>query len=126
MVAVVSPSHDTSVSHRSHKTHPNWAFFLALAKDGSTAGRTKKRGVAAYNARRHQRTMAAAAAVCITGQLRTFVAANLHTQLRTTVLDVLPADAFLSVDAADTSYDVQSLPSRSEFSQSAARALTMS
>lgn len=42
------------------------------------------------------------AAVCVTGQLRTLVAARLHETLRAHALDALPADAFLHVDAADT------------------------
>jgi hypothetical protein len=59
-----------------------------------------------------------AAAVCVSGQMRALVAAQLHVRLRDHVLDPLPADAFLSLDLDDTrAWGKQLKPSRADYDE---------
>jgi len=57
-------------------------------------------------------------AVCVTGQMRTLVASQLHVKLREHVLAQLPGDAFLSLDLQDTrAWGTQLLQSRADYNE---------
>lgn len=59
-----------------------------------------------------------AVAVCLSGQMRVLVAAQLHLRLRDHVLDALPADAFVSLDLDDTrAWGKQLKPSRADYDE---------
>jgi len=56
--------------------------------------------------------------VCLSGQMRVLVAAQLHLRLRDHVLDALPADAFVSLDLDDTrAWGKQLKPSRADYDE---------